>query len=80
MEGQKISHKNKLIAILLAVFLGAIGIHRFYAGKVGTGILIVLLTATVYLAPISVIWAIVDIILLIDNKFTDSNEKIIKKS
>ncbi len=30
--------KSKLIALLLCIFLGYIGIHRFYAGKIGTGV------------------------------------------
>ncbi len=31
--------KKKLTAILLCIFLGALGAHRFYEGKIGTGIL-----------------------------------------
>ncbi|MBE5921945.1 MAG: TM2 domain-containing protein [Lachnospiraceae bacterium] len=34
-----ISPKNKLVALLLAIFLGGFGIHRFYVGKIGTGII-----------------------------------------
>lgn len=34
-----ISQKSRLVALLLCVFLGGIGVHRFYAGKIGTGIL-----------------------------------------
>ena len=30
---------NKWIALLLCVFLGYLGIHRFYEGKIWTGIL-----------------------------------------
>lgn len=31
--------KNKWVALALCIFLGALGAHRFYEGKIGTGIL-----------------------------------------
>jgi TM2 domain-containing membrane protein YozV len=31
--------KNKVVAGLLAIFLGGFGIHKFYLGKIGQGIL-----------------------------------------
>lgn len=33
------SDKKKIPALLLCLFLGPLGIHRFYVGKIGTGIL-----------------------------------------
>ncbi len=36
---QNLNRVNKLTYILLAIFLGGIGIHKFYAGKSGIGIL-----------------------------------------
>ena len=31
--------KNKWVAFLLCFFLGYLGAHRFYEGKIGTGLL-----------------------------------------
>lgn len=33
------SPKNKTIALLLCIFLGMFGAHRYYVGKIGTGVL-----------------------------------------
>lgn|SRR5215831_10643863 len=33
------SDKMRLVALLLCVFLGVFGVHRFYAGRIGTGFL-----------------------------------------
>lgn len=37
---------NKITYALLAIFLGIFGAHKFYAGKVGMGILYLILGAT----------------------------------
>lgn len=36
------TEKSRTIAVLLALFLGGIGFHRFYLGKVGSGLLYIL--------------------------------------
>ena len=61
-----------LITLLLAIFLGGLGIHRFYVGKTGTGILWLL---TFGLLGIGVI---VDIIMIVTNSFTDKDGNVIK--
>ena len=38
--------KSKVVAGLLAIFLGGIGIHKFYLGKVGWGITYLLFSWT----------------------------------
>ncbi len=61
-----------LIALLLCFFLGGLGIHRFYAGKTGTGILYLL---TFGLFGIGVI---VDLIMIVMNKFQDADGVVMK--
>ncbi|MGV8984274.1 NINE protein [Clostridium sp.] len=64
-ELRTISEKNWLVALLLCVFLGGIGIHRFYVGKIGTGILMILTCGGFG------IWILIDLILIATNSFTD---------
>jgi hypothetical protein len=66
--------KNWLSTMLLCLFLGFIGAHRFYVGKIGTGILMLILVST----GISVAWAIVDLILIFTGKFTDKDGNVIR--
>jgi TM2 domain-containing membrane protein YozV len=47
------------------LFLGVIGVHRFYIGKIGTGILMI---CTVGGAGV---WWLVDFIMICCNKFVD---------
>ena len=56
--------KSRLVYIVLGALLGAFGVHDFYIGKTKEGIIklaITLLSCT-YLAIVSWIWAIVDIV------------------
>ena len=61
--------KDKLTTTLLALFLGTLGIHRFYLGQVLYGICYVILAAT----GISTIIAFIDFImfLIMDKKEFD---------
>ena len=76
---KQISEKQKTTAILLAFFLGALGIHRFYVGKTGTGIIMLLLTLTIIGIYISWIWATIDLVMIILDKFKDGKGLIINK-
>ena len=76
---KQISEKQKTTTILLAFFLGALGIHRFYVGKTGTGIIMLLLTLTIVGIYISGIWATIDLVMIILDKFKDGKGLIISK-
>ncbi|MBP8264694.1 MAG: TM2 domain-containing protein [Pseudomonas sp.] len=59
------SEKRILPAFLLCFFLGCFGAHRFYVGKIGTGILQLLTLGGLG------IWALIDWIMIIIGAFTD---------
>lgn len=72
MSEQVISSKTKVAAALLCFFLGGLGIHRFYVGKVGTGILW-LLTGGCF-----GIGALIDFIMILCGAFKDKSGAVIK--
>jgi len=59
------SEKSNVVALLLCFFLGVLGIHRFYVGKIGTGVL-----QLITLGGLG-IWALIDFIMIVVQKFTD---------
>jgi TM2 domain-containing membrane protein YozV len=65
MEASDFSPKSRLVALLFCLFLGVIGVHRFYVGKIGTGILMVLTLGGLG------IWALIDLILIAAGSFRD---------
>ena len=61
------SDKDWLVTLLLCLFLGSLGGHRFYAGKIGTGILQLITVGGCG------IWTIIDLIMIISGKFKDKD-------
>lgn len=66
------SPKSRLVAFLLCFFFGVFGAHRFYVGKIGTGIL-----QLVTLGACG-IWTLIDFILIILGEFSDKEGRKIK--
>ena len=54
--------RNKYVAAVIAFLLGSLGIHRFYLGRTGSGIAMLVLTCTVVGLLITGPWAFVDMI------------------
>jgi len=69
---EQIGEKKALVALLLAIFLGTLGIHRFYVGKTGSAIAMLILSITIVGLLVTWIWALVDIITIACGNFTDS--------
>jgi TM2 domain-containing membrane protein YozV len=65
------STKSRLTTLLLCFFVGTLGIHRFYVGKTGTGIL------WLFTLGFCGIGTLVDLIMIIVGSFTDSEGNVV---
>ena len=66
MEEPK-SPKGFVPALILCILLGGLGVHRFYVGKVVTGILMIITLGGLG------IWTLIDLIRIAVGSFKDSN-------
>lgn len=72
LSGAAAGQKSKLIAVLLAFFLGNFGVHDFYLGYTKYGIIKIVLTCCTGIG--GSIWAFIDFIrLLTGSLHTDAN-------
>lgn len=74
MNDVAISEKGFVPTILLCFFLGMLGVHRFYVGKIGTGILMLITLGGLG------IWNLIDFILIVTGSFKDKDGLPIKAS
>lgn len=88
-EPSDISPKSRTAATLLAFFLGTFGGHRFYLGKTGTAVVMLLLgiigIATTFFVigyvflTVVWIWAIIDFIFCIIGRMRDKEGRLVEK-
>ncbi len=82
------SNKSKLVALLLVLFLGGLGLHRIYLGRTQGGLVMLALTIIgtitsglgvggAFLGIVS-IWCLVDLIALCIGKLTDAQGRPLK--
>ncbi len=74
MNDEQVSEKGFVPTLLLCFFLGALGVHRFYVGKIGTGILQLFTLGGLG------IWVLVDFIIIATGSFRDKQGLLIKAS
>ena len=66
-ESTDISERTRGVALPVAILLGLFGAHRFYVGKVGTGLLMLITVGGCGL------WWLYDLILLAAGEFRDAD-------
>lgn len=68
-SNEKVGNVNKdwLITLILCVLVGELGIHRFYNGKIATGILELITFGGLG------IWYLIDIVVIVLERFTDKD-------
>ena len=69
---EEISSKSRLAITLFSFFLGVLGAHRFYLGKIGTAIAMLLTGGG------AGVWALVDFIMAVAGVMKDKEGKPIK--
>ncbi len=67
-----IGERKFIVALLLSIFVGTLGVDRFYMGLVGTGILKLLTGGGCG------IWWLIDVILIATNNLKDGDGKYLK--
>lgn len=68
----RVSNKSKSVALILCIFLGMLGFHKFYVGKIGAGI------GYLFTGGLLGIGWIIDIFKIAAGKFEDSNGRLLK--
>ena len=75
---ERISDKSRGGLLIITILLGMFGIHRIYVGKIGTGVIMLLMTLSGFCAVISFAFVVIDIIAISCGLFRDSKGAEIK--
>jgi TM2 domain-containing membrane protein YozV len=75
-QGRPLSDKSKMVAGLLGIFLGGLGVGRFYTGHIGLGV--AQLIVSVCTLGIGAIWGLVDGIIILVNGGTDAHGRVLR--
>ena len=73
LRPKALSEKRKLPAFLLCLFFGFFGVHRYYVGKVATGLLQLFTVGGLGL------WWLLDLLVILLGGFTDKEGRLITK-
>lgn len=73
-EEQKASETKWITTLLLCWFLGVFGVHRFYTGHTGIGVIQLLTLGGCG------IWALIDLIIIVVGNYKDANGNPIKNN
>ncbi|MCA8973753.1 MAG: TM2 domain-containing protein [Planctomycetes bacterium] len=73
------SDRLVLPAFLLAFFLGVFGAHRFYCGRNGSAVVMLVLTLTGIGAIVTGIWHVIDWIVIVCCAFRDGEGRLLRR-
>jgi TM2 domain-containing membrane protein YozV len=78
LQGAHVSHKNRLTCLVLVIFLGFAGVHRYYVGRALSGVLLLVffLLGCSWTPMLYVVggWVFYDFILILSGYFKDADE------
>ena len=68
----KTNEDRWLIALILCILVGSLGVHRFYTGNIVTGVLMLITLGGCG------VWTIIDLIMIAANTYRDGNGNTLK--
>lgn len=75
-QGRPLSDKSKLVAGLLGIFIGWLGVGRFYTGHIGLGV--AQLVVSLVSCGLGGLWGLIDGILILVNGGTDAQGRTLR--